>query len=129
MTERSATIYGFAAASAVPPLLIFLRALPTEAGVHSVWDAFVFLAVVFLTFLPTSALIALVVGGPAFFLARRLGLVTWWLSLLVGALAGVLAAALLISRMEEVPIFAMFGSIAGAIFWLVWRKRSIETYS
>ncbi len=73
MTERSATILGFAAASAVPPLLIFVRVLPTEAGVHSLWDALVFLAVVFLAFLPTSALFALVVGGPAFIVARRLG--------------------------------------------------------
>ncbi len=129
MTERGATILGFAAASLVPPLLIFARALSTEAGVDSRWDALVFLAVVLLTFLPTSALIALVIGGPAFFVARRLGLVTWWLSCLVGALAGALAATLLLSRIDEVPIFAIFGSIAGAAFWLVWRNQSIETRS
>ena len=129
MTERGATILGFVAASAVPPLLIFVRAVPTEAGVNSVWDGLVFLTVVFLTFLPTSALFALVVGGPAFFVARRLGLVTWWLSLLVGALAGALAATLLLPRTEEMLMFAIFGSISGAVFWLVWRIRSISSQS
>jgi len=122
MTERSATILGFAAASAVPPVLVFVRALPTEASVHNLWDGVVFFAVVFLTFFPTTAFFGLTVGGPALFVARRLGIVTWWLAILVGALAGALGAALLFSRPEEVQLFALFGSVAGLVFWLVWRK-------
>ena len=129
MTERHATVLGFAAASAVPPLIIFLRALPTEAGVNGVWDALVFLAVVFLTFLPMSALIALIVGCPAYFVARRFGIVTWWFSMLVGALAGALAvAAWLPPRAEFLATYPMIGALSGAVFWLVWRKRPIEEH-
>ncbi len=124
MTERSATILGFAAAAAAPPILVFVRALPSETTIHTLWDAVTFFAVVFLTFLPTTALIGLIVGAPAFLLARKIGIVTWWLSILVGALAGALGAAMLFSRLVEVQVYALFGSVAGLVFWLVRRKLS-----
>lgn len=124
MTERGATFLGFAAASTAPPILIFVRALPSEASVHSLWDAVVFFVVVFLTLFPTTAIFGLTIGVPALILAHRLGVVTWWFAILAGAVAGALGAALLFSRTEEVWEFACYGSAAGLIFWLVWKKLS-----
>lgn len=125
MNERRATLVGFSAASAVPPLILAGLALPTEQSVHRVSEALLFVGVAFLTFLPYSLLFTLLIGGPSFWLCKRLGLVTWWLALAVGALGGILVS---LMQPANEPVgdamlkYVPLGTIAGLAFWLVWKR-------
>ena len=132
MTKRGATILGFTAATAVPPLLMSILALPKEPQIHGVWDALVFVAAAFMVFLPYSALFALIIGVPTFLLLRRFVPITLRLATLFGGLVGMLAAVPLQagqSLPELLLKFALFGSIAGAVFWLIAMRGSDDTFT
>ena len=132
MTVRGATILGFIAAAAVPPLLMSITALPYEPQIHGVWDALIFVAVAFMIFLPNSALFALFVGAPAFLLLRRFVPITLRLAALFGGLVGALAAVALPAGRplhEQLLIYALFGSIAGVVFWLIAMQDSDKSLS
>ena len=125
MTERQATLIGFAAASVVPSLLMAILALPQEPGIRGPGDAAVFLGVAFMVALPFSVLPALLIGVPGFLLCRRVGLVTWWIALLVGASTGALVA---LVRPANQPVadvivkYVLLGALAGLAFWAVWKR-------
>ena len=104
--------------------------LPYEPGIQGLAEAVVFLGVASLLALPFSVLSMLIIGVPGFLLCRRIGFVTWWLALGVGALAGVLVA---VARPANQPVadvlarYVLVGSIAGLTFWLVWRRGVTST--
>ena len=132
MTVLGATILGFIAASAVPALLMSMTALPYEPHIHGVWDALIFVAAAFLVLLPYSALFTLFVGAPAFLLLRRFMPITLRLATLFGGLVGALAAVTVPAGRplyEQLLIYALFGSIAGSVFWLIAMRGSDESLS
>jgi hypothetical protein len=124
MTESRAALTGFAAAAVVSPLLMAIRALTSEPALHGLTDAILVAGAAFLVFLPVSILAAVIVGVPGFLLCRRLGLVTWWIALPVGALAGGIVS---LARLANEPVtealvqYVPLGALAGMVFWLVWK--------
>jgi hypothetical protein len=132
MSERRAIVLGFAAASAVPALIF--AALPSAPGTHpGLSEALSRVATLFPFFLLYSAAFTLVLGVPAFLLCRRFGLVTWWVALLVGALAGVLISVVVRSSNQPyTDLFVSFvpaSTISALTFWLVWRLARRPTVS
>ena len=125
MTERRLIFIGLVAASAIPPLLMAIAALPLDEEYVLVTEADAYDGAAFLLALPFSVLAALIVGLPSVLLCRRLGLVRWWLALTVGALAGILVA---VVRPANQPIadvivkYGLLGAVAGLTFWVVWKR-------
>jgi hypothetical protein len=129
VTERRAALIGFVAASVVPSLRMAILALPWEPGIRSLGEAALFVGVAFSVALPFSVLPTLIIGVPGFLLCRRVGLVTWWLALGVGAVAGVLVA---VARPANQPVadmlvkYVLLGAAAGLTFWVVWKKGATD---
>lgn len=125
MTERRSMFIGLVAASAVPPLLMAITALPLDPEVDRATEAVAFVGAAFLLALPFSLLATLIIGLPSVLLCRRLGLVRWWIALSVGALTGVLVA---VVRPANQPIadviakYVLLGAVAGLTFWVVWKR-------
>lgn len=83
-------------------------------------------------FLPYSALFALFVGAPAFLLLRRFVPITLRLAAFAGGLVGMLAAVTVPAGQplhEQLLTYALFGSIAGAVFWVTSMQGSDESLS
>ena len=124
MTSRVSAILGFVVAVSIPPLHMALSALPNEPGIESVIDGILFLAVAFAVFLPYSVLVGVVAGVPSYLACKRLGLVTWWMAIVVGSIAGLFAT---VATPAGVPIYiqllqyGLLGAIAGMAFWIVYR--------
>jgi hypothetical protein len=64
------------------------------------------------------------VGGPLYLLCEKFGLVTWWSTLLGGAIGGVLVASLFAWPKNATPqnlsLFAAAGLCSGLVFWLLY---------
>lgn len=122
MNRRSATVLGFVAAFSVGPLHLALCSLSLEPSIYSIVDAGVYLAATFLIFFPYSTLAGLIVGVPIYLISKRLGLVTWWMAAIAGFTAGTCAALAMFGR-SSMPIqlltYAVLGTVAGLLFWLV----------
>lgn len=129
MTTRIAAILGFVVAISIPPLHLALSALPNEPGIESVLDGILFLAVAFVVFLPYSVLVGAVAGVPSYLVCRRFGLVTWWMAIVVGSIAGLLAT---VVTPAGVPLYiqllqyVLLGAVAGIAFWTVFRLADRE---
>jgi hypothetical protein len=123
---KSASVsVGFVAAAVVPSLLMAILTLRWEPEIRGLGEAALFVGVAFLVALPFSVLPTLIIGVPGFLLCRRVGLVTWWLALGVGAVAGALVA---VVRPANQPVadvlvkYVLLGAAGGLTFWLVWKK-------
>ena len=71
-----------------------------------------------------SALATGLVGLPAFLLLSKFNLVAWWSAIGCGALAGLLALVAVSGNPDGASVlrFAVLGSSAGLLFWLVLRS-------
>ena len=117
-------LIGLIAASIVPALLTAFIALPQDPEVDRATEALAFLGATFLLALPFSALAVLIIGVPALLLCRRFSLVTWWLAMGVGLLAGVLVAAVRPANqpvIDNIAKYMLLGAVAGLTFWAVWK--------
>ena len=124
MNQRSATIVGFAVASAIPALLLAIFFLIKDVRNHSVVASETLAS--FVAFYLGSIFLTAVLGVPSFLSARRLGLVTWWSALVVGALVGVLVAVIFRlgneSYADALLKYVPAATIAAFVFWLIWKQ-------
>ena len=107
-------------AAAAPPLVIVVgSALMGAPDVAFAIVAFVY-----------ALAHAVVLGTPAYFLARRYGGINWWVALLAGTVAGIVPVAVLafpwsIADLSGLSgacaIMGGFGAIGGLTAWTVWR--------
>jgi hypothetical protein len=120
-------LLAFGAAAIVATIGAELLALLTESGV----DAFTTLGF-FPVVLYFSALFSVLFGLPAYLLGRRLKLISWWSTMIVGFSIGVAVALLLEWRspgfadpLRQLLVtcgsYGSVGAISGIAFWLVWR--------
>lgn len=124
MKKRGAAILGFAVASAIPALLLAMFFLAKDVYNHSVVLSETLAS--FVAFYIYSFFFTVIFGVPIFFLARRLGLVTWWSALVIGSLVGVLVSAIVRlgneSYLEAFLKFVPAATIAAFAFWLIWKQ-------
>jgi hypothetical protein len=129
VNKRNATVLGFVTASSVAPFHLALSALSFEPKIENLVDAGIYLAATFLIFLPYSVLAGSIVGVPIYLISKRFGVVTWWMAALAGFTAGACAALAMFAR-TSMPIqlltYALLGTIAGLLFWLVRSFAEIE---
>ena len=107
-------------AAAAPPLVIVVgSALMGAPDVAFAIVAFVY-----------ALAHAVVLGPPAYFLARRFGGINWWVALLAGTAAGILPVAVMAfpwasQDLENLAaacgIMGGFGATGGMTAWAVWR--------
>jgi len=107
-------------AAAAPPLVILVG----SAAMDVPDVAFAIVAFVY------ALAHAVVLGPPAYFLARRFGRIEWWVALLAGAAAGILPIAVVsfpwssqdLASFELGSLFmGGFGAVSGLTAWAVWR--------
>ena len=124
MSSRKGVILGFLVAVCIPPLHLALAALPNEPGIESAMDGILFLAVAFAVFFPYSAIVGALVGVPAYLACHRFGLVAWWMAIVVGSVAGLLATFVTpagVSPHVQLLQYVFLGALAGVAFWIVFR--------
>jgi hypothetical protein len=134
MSKRTGIMIGFLAASLIPALQFAVFALASDSNAHSAgpWEGIGFGAASLLVFYPYSAFFTALFGVPAFYLANRLRLATWWFAILTGAFFGVLLSAIFRSAknpyvydfLRYVPVSA----ISALVFWLFWHRASSRTH-
>jgi len=119
--EETAATVGFFVAPVLPALV--LGALtPVTSEVPDLNSAIGLFPAVY----PICGLFTVLFGVPAFFLGRRLRLIRWWSTAVVGFVTG--AVALLIAayptpiEIREVMIWGLLGAGSGLIFWLIWEQ-------
>ena len=122
MTNRSATVLAFGSAICIAPIHLALSSMSMEPSIDDIGDAFVYFAATFLIFLPYTALSGLLVAGPIYFVSNKISLLTWWMAVIAGAIAGVCAAFSVFGQ-AAVPInfmtYLLLGALSGFVFWLV----------
>lgn len=129
MSSRKSVILGFFVAVSIPPMHLALAALPNEPGIESIIDGVLFLAVAFAVFLPYAALVGTLVGIPAYLACKRFGLLAWWMAVLVGSAAGLLATFVTptgIPAHIQLLQYVLLGALAGIAFWIVFRLAERE---
>jgi hypothetical protein len=73
-----------------------------------------------------SLLAAAVAGLPAYLVGRRLNLIRWWSASLAGSIIGAAAVLVFLPAWLGFPtpyeflFFAVFGTLSGLVFWIVW---------
>jgi hypothetical protein len=72
-------------------------------------------------FYPYVLAVSFFLGLPAYLLARRLSLVTWWSALIVG----VAISALFANQLHDLLILCPLGAASALLFW-VFAKRAQE---
>ena len=128
MVKRRAASVGFLVAAAIPPLLssLFGLILNAQSQKTNFAESLLGATVFFVVLYPYSILFAAVFGLPIFLLANRFGIVTWWLSVIVGMLVGVAAFAITEYgnqfNLKEAFEFACAGMSAGFVFWKIWQR-------
>lgn len=72
-----------------------------------------------------AALATILFGMPSFFLLLKYKLITWWSTILVGIVVGVLVALIFKApnhvEARDLLVMGAMGSASAFTFWLIWR--------
>jgi hypothetical protein len=128
VSVRYASLFGFAVATTIPPIVLAIFAVVSAPEIRNngLLEGILLFSISFIVFLPYSVLFVLFLGVPSFILCRRLGLVRWWAALIVGMLIGVLVSiAVRAGSQAYWEVFFKFVPTAAAAalaFWVVWNR-------
>lgn len=116
-----ATILGFLVASLVP-VFVMSALSPAPKAINELGAYAVFALVVYLYSLSLSVLL----GGPVFYLCNKLGLISWWICMVIGFIVGSIISIIYRGyeyiQLMDFLTMALTGAVAGIVFWLVWKK-------
>ena len=123
MRQETAAIVGFLVAPVLPALVLGALTPVTTREVPDLTSAIVLFPIAYVFSVVFTGLF----GAPAFFLGRRLRLIRWWSSSIVGFAIGA-AAAFIVgypapTAFTTVMIYALLGAASGLIFWTIWEQR------
>jgi hypothetical protein len=127
MKTKTATIVAFFVAPIIPALYLSL-AFPLTRQYNLLAQLVLF------PFMYNYPLIAMLLFGyPAFLLGKRIQLITWWSTLvvgvLIGALMGVIAQIQGHIHLSEVALMSLLGGLSGLTFWAIWKTGRDEVES
>ena len=126
MREFIFTLIAFLAAPLIAALTLALWGLTSSGSIITDIPSFFGLAVMFYFF---AVLATLVLALPAFLVLRRLDLIRWWSTGLVGFVVGVLTFILiqppglaLVSQVTGALAWGCIGFCSAVAFWYIWRQ-------
>ena len=126
MDDIAAAVVGFLAALVLPAVVIGVW---TAVDLGEPVSAIVWSLLIYVFSIPLAGMFA----APAFFLGRRLRLIRWWSTIIVGLVIG--AAVTFVAnanfQLRATGIYACIGAAAGLVFWVVYERlrRHLESPS
>lgn len=120
MKKITATILGFAGAPIIPAIYgAFTTPIARDFEILRQAPLVLMFYVFALPFI-------VVLGVPAFLLARYLRLIRWWSAVGVGIVSGAIVAVLVAIQgtvdVQDFVIFCPLGGASGLTFWLIWKQ-------
>jgi membrane associated rhomboid family serine protease len=120
MKEDTAATVGFFAAPVLPALVLGALTPVTTREAPDLSSAIGLFPAIY----PFCGAFAVLFGIPAFLLGRRLGLIRWWSTAIVGFAIGAVAVFIFSypapTEFSSVATYALLGG-SGLIFWTIWQ--------